>query len=189
MSRRKTTEAPARVVNPLFDRAFYAESYPLVVKGGKDLYDHYVYFGFRNGYDPNPYFDSAWYLAQNTDVAATGANPLDHYLGVGATEGRDPCPGFSSWLYLLAYPDVKSSGANPLLHFIQHGQAEGRRAMPVLLFPSQTTMSAAQDDDVDARSLSAAEPTIRLIESWIGKLLDRITASAPIGQSDTRGRS
>ncbi len=48
-----------RPENPLFDRAFYAENNPYVVKGGIDLYVHYSYFGCRNGYDPNPYFKSA----------------------------------------------------------------------------------------------------------------------------------
>ena len=162
-------EAP-RPENPLFDRAFYAENNPFVVKGGIDLYVHYSYFGCRNGYDPNPYFSSAWYLAHYPDVAATGANPLDHYLDRGALEGRNPSPAFGTWLYLMLYPDVRASGVNPLQHYLLCGKAEGRLAPPACLVSSLAAMEGSASAD-DLPQSADADATIGLMRGWTDKLL------------------
>lgn len=174
---RKTADDPPPPENPLFDRAFYAETHPHVVKGGIDLHLHYAYFGCRNGYDPNPYFRSAWYREQYPDVRATGVNPLDHYLERGLIEGRNPSPVFSTWLYLLLYPDVRASGMNPLLHYLIAGKAEGRLAPPVCLVPSFVTMQgpAAADDirSADARA------TVAALRAWLDRLAEKPGASRP----------
>lgn len=171
LGRSPAQEAP-RPDNPLFDRAFYAEKNPHVVKGGIDLHEHYSCFGCRNGYDPNEYFDSAWYIAQNSDVAGTGANPLDHYLERGAVEGRDPSPAFSTWLYLILYPDVRAAGMNPLQHYLLCGKAEGRIAPPACVLTSLAAMQGGAPADVPKSN--DASTAIRLMRQWTEKLLAQI---------------
>ena len=177
---RKAAEEPPPPDNPLFDRAFYAETNPHVVKGGIDLHLHYAHFGCRNGYDPNAYFHSAWYRTEYPDVKATGANPLDHYLERGAIEGRNPSPLFSTWLYMLLYPDVRASGMNPLLHYLVAGKAEGRLAPPVCLVPSLAAMQGPVEAQELPRTAEAAAVTAAL-RVWLDKLAE---AGRPGGQPE-----
>jgi lipopolysaccharide biosynthesis protein len=84
----------ARMVasSPLFDRAWYLESYPDVLAANVDPALHYVTKGAAEYRDPSPRFDTAWYLAYYSDIAATGPNPLVHYLRHGVKEGRHARP-------------------------------------------------------------------------------------------------
>jgi GT2 family glycosyltransferase len=114
----------------LFDRDWYVEQNPDIVRSGADVVLHWLVEGWKEGRDPNPFFDADWYLAQNPDVAAGGLNPLLHYLQRGALEGRDPNPLFDSDWYLAQNPDVAASDVNPLVHYMRDGYLEGRDPSP-----------------------------------------------------------
>jgi GT2 family glycosyltransferase/glycosyltransferase involved in cell wall biosynthesis len=114
----------------MFDRDWYVEHNPDIVRSGADVVLHWLVEGWKEGRDPNPFFNSDWYLAQNPDVAADGLNPLMHYLERGALERRDPNPLFDSDWYLAQNPDVAASDVNPLVHYVREGYPEGRDPSP-----------------------------------------------------------
>jgi hypothetical protein len=76
--------------NPLFDAAWYVNTYPDL--GNLDARHHWRTTGHRERRNPNGWFDTAAYVAANPDVAASGMNPLDHYYAYGLLEGRSPAP-------------------------------------------------------------------------------------------------
>lgn len=114
---------------PLFDPAWYLETYPDVAASGVNPLLHYVAIGASTGYDPSLLFDSDWYLKTYPDVAAAGVNPLEHF--VTCSDVRDPSPLFDSAWYLETYPDVAAAGVNPLRHFVSSGCREGRFPGPL----------------------------------------------------------
>jgi hypothetical protein len=111
--------------SPIFDAAWYYETYPDVAGSGVDAALHYLRHGAAELRDPGPHFSSADYWAENEDVAAAGLNPLLHYLRSGAAEGRKTGGDFDPESYLAAHPAL--AGINPLEHFISEARAEGRR--------------------------------------------------------------
>ena len=115
----------------LFDRNYYSQNNPDVVRAGLDPLGHYLQKGGLEGRNPNPFFDSAYYLTQNQDLAEIGVNPLAHYLTFGAREGYNPIPLFETSYYLTTYPDVRDCGINPLKHYLQFGFKEGRNPHPL----------------------------------------------------------
>ncbi|SER03839.1 LuxQ periplasmic sensor domain-containing protein [Thalassovita taeanensis] len=72
----------------LFDSAWYLETYPDVVEGGKRPKEHYVRSGAFEGRNPGPDFDTISYYIANPDVADTGWPALVHYALFGKNEGR-----------------------------------------------------------------------------------------------------
>jgi GT2 family glycosyltransferase/glycosyltransferase involved in cell wall biosynthesis len=114
---------------PLFDSAWYLNTYPDVASADLNPLSHYLSVGGFFGYDPNPLFDSDWYLSTYPDVASAGVNPLLHFTT--CSDVRDPSPLFDSAWYLKTYPDVASAGVNPLLHFVTSGCEEGRFPGPL----------------------------------------------------------
>src|SRR5215213_3440718 len=76
----------------LFEREWYLENNPDVVRAGVDPAQHYVSQGWLEGRDPGPHFNSRWYLHTYKDVQTSGLNPLVHYLKYGQKEGREPSP-------------------------------------------------------------------------------------------------
>lgn len=72
----------------LFDRDWYAKSYPDVTSAGVDVVRHYVLSGSKEGRDPSSSFSSRTYLEKNPDVATAGANPLAHFIRYGVAERR-----------------------------------------------------------------------------------------------------
>lgn len=70
-----------------FDEEYYALNIGKIDKN-IDLVEHYMCFGWKNGYNPNRYFDTIFYLQANPDIAASGINPFLHYLQHGKIEGR-----------------------------------------------------------------------------------------------------
>ena len=112
---------------PLFDAAFYSETYPEIERTGIDPYLHYAAFGARRGYDPAEDFATAFHVRQS---GRTWRTPVAHYAAVGVVQGLDPSPRFSTLAYLGRNADIRERRANPLLHYRRHGQAEGRVAEP-----------------------------------------------------------
>ncbi len=73
-----------------FDKDWYLQQNPDLLKVKIDPAEHYFLFGFKEGRDPGPLFDNYWYLTQNPDVADSGINPLIHFILEGQKEGRTP---------------------------------------------------------------------------------------------------
>jgi lipopolysaccharide biosynthesis protein len=109
----------------LFDRAWYLEQYPDVVRSGVDPILDYVRCGAGEGRNPNLFFEYEWYVARYPDVQSAGAKPLVHYYLHGAAEGRNPGPFFDTQWYLARHPVVAAKGINPLAHYLQEGWNKG----------------------------------------------------------------
>lgn len=76
--------------SPLFDPLWYSREYIEPAKYKGTLEEHFLYIGWKKGYNPSLDFDTVFYLESNSDVKASGENPLVHYLTFGAYEGRLP---------------------------------------------------------------------------------------------------
>lgn len=111
--------------HPLFDQAWYLESYPDIRESGQNPLLHFVLYGQQEGRQPNAYFSPEWYLEKNPDVARAGINPALHYCLYGAAEGRNPGPSFDAAAYLGRYPEVAKSQLDPLSHFLAIGRYRG----------------------------------------------------------------
>ena len=84
----KTDQDNAALLRKFFDAEYYAGRYPEVRRSRIPLLGHYLFIGFRKGFDPSRLFDTSEYLAANRDVTASRVNPLLHYLVEGRKEGR-----------------------------------------------------------------------------------------------------
>lgn len=72
-----------------FNPKWYKETYL-----NKDFTDeecclHYVFVGWRKGFNPSSLFNANLYLLTNEDVKQAGLNPLVHYLKYGVKESRE----------------------------------------------------------------------------------------------------
>ena len=108
-------------LDPLFDRQFYLEHYPDVIRSGIDPAAHFLLYGARESRQPHPMFDTAYYLAANPDVAAAGLNPLLQFLRKGWKEGRLPNPLFDPNWYAARYG--LADDVNPLLDYARRRAA------------------------------------------------------------------
>lgn len=69
-----------------FDPDFYVSQFPERIE--TDPLSHYLFIGWRDGYDPSEEFSTNLYLRLNPDVANSGDNPLAHWVTHGQDEGR-----------------------------------------------------------------------------------------------------
>jgi hypothetical protein len=76
----------------LFDAGYYLRQNPDIAAAGADPYQHFMYYGWREGRDPSLLFSVSKYLAANPDVSRAGLNPLFHYEVYGQAEGRAAFP-------------------------------------------------------------------------------------------------
>jgi GT2 family glycosyltransferase len=120
------------VPTPLFDRAWYVESYPDVTQSGFDPFLHYAASGDRDGRWPGPWFDPLWYRMRNPDARGPDGASLAHYLGEGAMRGGDPSGAFSAQWYLTQLSESLGVGAQALLHYTWHGRHEWHSTHPTL---------------------------------------------------------
>lgn len=73
----------------LFDPDFYRDTCALPSHmSSRELVQHYLEVGERDGKAPSVYFDPKFYLAVNPDVRAAATSPLMHYLKRGQSGGR-----------------------------------------------------------------------------------------------------
>jgi hypothetical protein len=71
---------------PLFDSAWYQQSYPDVTEAGFNPFLHYLQFGLTEHRSPHLLFDSKWYLNRYEDVKKSCINPLLHFCRYGWIE-------------------------------------------------------------------------------------------------------
>lgn len=158
------------VVEPEFDREFYAGRYPEAVRQLRDLLEHFLIIGWSRGLDPVPWFSVSCYLQENGDVRESGVNPFYHYLVLGRMEGRRPAPlgratfsergieqernvlqaEFDADFYLLRNEDVRAAGRDPLEHYISDGWKEGRDPAPDF----STSYYLQTNPDVNAKGIN-----------------------------------
>ncbi|EOS21344.1 hypothetical protein C804_06025 [Lachnospiraceae bacterium A4] len=70
-----------------FDAEWYKKTYNL--KNYENLAGHYLFIGYKLGYDPSTRFSTEEYFICNEDVLENDINPLYHYERYGKSEGRD----------------------------------------------------------------------------------------------------
>ncbi len=123
-----------------FDKEYYAAHNIDLVLEGKNLLDHYISIGWREGRQPSAEFDIIEYIEHNQDVARAGIEPIQHYVLFGQKEGRSILSSgmprkdrssalerlrqsgmFDSEFYLSQCPVLRSSGFDPLLHYLLTG--------------------------------------------------------------------
>lgn len=91
----------------LFESAWYTSVYSIIIPElsytgtiDEKLLKHYLYEGWKEGFDPCKNFSTSLFLADYSDVKSSGICPLVHYVKYGIKEGRVPCkhkpfPNFS----------------------------------------------------------------------------------------------
>jgi GT2 family glycosyltransferase len=140
--------------HPLFDPAWYLNSYPDIATSQENPLVHFVLHGRLEGRLPNQFFAPDWYLKQYTDVAATGVEPIKHYFEHGAAEGRSPGPDFDAHRYAALYPLQRSSGLDPLAHFLVIGRALGHsNDRPALALAALARPAAARPQAAPPRGV------------------------------------
>ena len=150
-------------VNPLFDDAWYRETYSDAPATPRAAYRQFRSLALSEDRDPNEYFDTAWYLERNPDVAPSGLHPIDHYLEYGWREGRDPGPTFDGAQYLRYHPEAVELDMNPLLHQLRSGVSGTLGGRP------GSGLGARFGDDLDKltqhyRRFGLRRTTIKVVE-------------------------
>lgn len=101
-----------------------------------DPAEHYLYEGWKGGYDPCPEFSTTFYLEYNRDVRESGIHPFVHYLNYGKTEGRACGPWSESEHYNLVAPHLDTEFymaqlrraekvRDPVVHYLTDGWRRG----------------------------------------------------------------
>jgi glycosyltransferase involved in cell wall biosynthesis len=73
-----------------FDPHFYRERYEDVSGTSRELLDHYLERGWKEGKDPCTWFSTSFYLSRYEDIREAGINPFVHYVTYGRDEARLP---------------------------------------------------------------------------------------------------
>jgi Glycosyltransferase WbsX/Glycosyl transferases group 1/Glycosyl transferase family 2 len=102
----------------LFDEEFYKMTYPDVVSGNRDPFEHFYLHGYLEGRRPNAVFDPSWYMTTYPDVREAGTQPLLHYANVGERSGYRPSPHFDPVWYRKAYEIPEN--LNALAHYLKN---------------------------------------------------------------------
>ena len=98
-----------RKPNPLFDPAYYLQTYPNVAASGANPLEHYIEHGAAHGYRPNPLFDSAYYLLHYRSRLQAGIRW--HISSVPVLlRGCNPNPLFDTRWYMEQYPGRSDFG-------------------------------------------------------------------------------
>jgi glycosyl transferase family 2 len=140
-----------RKPNPLFDPAWYADTYGEVIGDVNPLLD-YVMQGERLGRKPGRNFDPTEYRHRHR--LANDDSPLGHHL---AQTMADQLPAdFDPERYLMENPDVAEAGIDPGWHYLNFGRAERRQ----IVSGSSDSVSGAVPPDFDPNEYLAANPDV-----------------------------
>ncbi|MBV1868829.1 MAG: glycosyltransferase family 4 protein [Marinosulfonomonas sp.] len=78
------------LIDQELDPDYYARRYSDLQNISKDLSDHFLRFGGKEGRNPSPYFDTKAYFGRYPEVKKSNENPLFHYLAYGKKNGYWP---------------------------------------------------------------------------------------------------
>ena len=98
----------AGTVSPLpeFDAAFYLENYPDIAAAGIDPFEHYLFWGYKEGRNPSAKFDTRYYQRRYLD-GLPDENPLLHYRQMRNFLKVHPMPSASE---TGVFADVRAFG-------------------------------------------------------------------------------
>lgn len=87
----KYSKAYDKILNlNLFNDEFYRKHYSSYYNG--DGLEHYLFYGYRKGFDPSSNFNTIKYLNEYPNVKKEGLNPLVHYVLYGIKENKEIFP-------------------------------------------------------------------------------------------------
>lgn len=133
-----TLNVSAAGLKDIFDAQYYADSYADLKEtfgnDEKQLYQHFVTYGLKEGRNMSPILDVAAYREAYGDLdAAFGDNwdaYVDHFLTFGAYEMRDKGVLFNPVSYAAAYGDISAAFGDDLMaitrHYLTFGKSENR---------------------------------------------------------------
>lgn len=144
----------------LFDRSFYAASYPQVVG---DEVEHYLRSGWLAGHNPGPNFSTSAYLERYPDVARADMNPLLHFIRFGRNESRvaQRPPGIQADVAALAL-------AEPYCSPIE----EKRRALQAEI--STRLLPPVSKSRLEGPLISLLVPVYNVPIVWFKQMLDSV---------------
>ncbi len=114
--------SPTILFDPYWYRAQVGD-----VPDGVSAIEHYLVFGWRQGFDPHPCFDSSWYCRVLVDVLAdvlADSSPLERYFRQGADQPGEPHPLFDGRWYVERH-QIDLIDRTPLEHFLEVGWEQG----------------------------------------------------------------
>jgi glycosyltransferase involved in cell wall biosynthesis/SAM-dependent methyltransferase/uncharacterized protein YbaR (Trm112 family) len=142
-----------------FDRLWYLERHPELLRKRKDPAMHYLRHSAKDGGEPGPYFSARQYLESNPDVAESGMNPLLHYELYGRADGRAlPSAVVASASLRREPPRERKSDAFSILYI------SGEPTTPGNVFRVMNYVEAARANGVYADWFAAQELADRLEE-------------------------
>ncbi|WP_313536830.1 glycosyltransferase [Sphingomonas sp.] len=144
----------------LFDRSFYAISYPEVVG---DAVEHYLRSGWLKGHNPGPNFSTSAYLERYPDVTRADMNPLLHFIRFGRNESRvaQRPPGIHADVAALA-------SAEPYCPPIE----EKRRALQAEI--STRLLPPVSKSRIEGPLISLLVPVYNVPVIWFRQMLDSV---------------
>lgn len=137
--------SPIKIIetSKFFNPDEYVTMYPNVKESHMTPAEHFLYIGYKLGYNPSYKFNTNDYFENNKDVARKKINPLLHYEKYGKYEGRNLCLNkyqgnreelkiiekskfFDAKWYLKTYPEIQLTGLSAAEHYITYGWKEGK---------------------------------------------------------------
>ncbi|MBQ8188680.1 MAG: hypothetical protein IJZ44_02770 [Lachnospiraceae bacterium] len=113
-----------------FEAEWYRDKYMRDEKEFVDPLTHYLYRGWKLGYNPNKEFDTQMYLDVNKRVKKCPF--YDYLLGEkkpfysGEYDAIKKSGFFDASWYLKQYPEVMEVSNDPVTHYLYHGWKEGK---------------------------------------------------------------
>ena len=95
---------------PEFDSAYYLTTYPDIAAAGVDPFEHYLFWGYREGRNPSAKFDTRYYQRRYLD-GELEENPLLHYRQVRNVLKVHPMPSASETGVFAAVRQFSRPGA------------------------------------------------------------------------------
>jgi glycosyltransferase involved in cell wall biosynthesis len=75
-----------------FDVDYYLSQQPDIKSSDLEPLEHYLYYGWKEGFDPSPDFSTKFYLKNYSVIDKSGLQPFVHYVMHGKQERREPAP-------------------------------------------------------------------------------------------------
>ena len=121
VSRMRAESERRKMIDSVFDRAWYAIAYPEFKQSGLNALAHYHKIGIHQGYRPNGLFDEIWYRQIHPDVGSE-RHAVTHYLV--NMKHRSPNYCFDMGWYIAHHNLAEQPDINPIAHYL----AQSRRA-------------------------------------------------------------
>ncbi|CTQ75526.1 glycosyltransferase [Roseibium alexandrii] len=159
--------------HPLFDEAFYKETYGHEL-GTLRPFTHFLSAGGGLSNRPNRYFDPETYKRRYEDTHRPGEHPIQHYMRMGHLEWFEPSDLFGQRFYLSTYPEIGASERPALAHYITEGRKAGYAPLPPKpFFDATQSLDIAALADIAVKECppsTSDTPTVSIIIPVYGQL-------------------